>query len=53
LHGKRNGVGVYFFSNGDKYHGAFTDEKMDGKGVYECHDGSKIVGTWDAKENKN
>ena len=41
-----NGEGVYEFSNGDKYEGAFKDGKPNGKGTYTFSDGVKWSGEW-------
>ena len=33
-HGRKNGHGVYHFTNGDVYLGEFSNDRMEGAGVY-------------------
>ena len=39
---KKNGKGVYTFSNGEKYKGQFKDNQRNGKGILEYIDGSIV-----------
>ena len=42
--GKRTGVGVAIWSNGDQYAGDFLDGKLTGKGIYIRSSGSRYEG---------
>ena len=40
--GKKEGKGIYKFSNGDVYYGDWRDDQMDGEGVYEFVNGGEV-----------
>ena len=44
--GKRSGIGLIEYSNGDKYIGEWKNGLFDGKGVYVWKNGDKHVGTF-------
>ena len=52
--GKRDGKGVYVYSNGDMYKGDWKDDKREGKGMYKSNDGVIYEGDWkhDKREGK-
>ena len=41
-----DGQGVHTFSNGDRYTGAFENDKQHGQGTYTFSDGSVVAGDW-------
>lgn len=41
-----DGNGLYTFTNGDKYIGAFKDNNFNGKGTFIPNDGTKYSGEW-------
>ncbi len=41
LNNKREGKGIYIFSNGDKYEGHYKKDKREGKGIYYYDDGER------------
>lgn len=46
VNGKRHGLGVTEFTNGQKYVGEFLNDKRHGRGTFTWPDGSKYVGEW-------
>ena len=44
--GKRNGTGIYIYSDGSKYEGEFMDGEMHGQGTFTFYDGEKYVGNY-------
>ena len=44
--GKRHGLGVFTYKNGNKYVGEFLDGNMDGQGTFTYPNGDKRVGVW-------
>ena len=51
LNGKRHGIGILLFPNGDFYEGSFKNDRMDGFGKYTVKNKNKIFrGRW---ENNN
>ena len=45
--GKRTGIWIHYYSNGDKYEGEFKDNERDGLGVYWYkEDGWRYEGNW-------
>ena len=49
-HGKYDGKGVYYWTNGDRYEGEFKEDKRNGKGFYYWANGNRYEGEW--KDNK-
>ena len=47
---KRNGKGIYYYPNGDKYEGDWFDDKINGNGIYTWSSGSKYLGEF--QDNK-
>ncbi len=45
--GKRNGHGIYTWSDGTIYEGQFVDNKMSGHGTYMWPDGEQFEGQWE------
>ena len=43
---RHNCEGTFFFPNGDKYVGAFKDDRFHGQGTYTSASGDKYVGAW-------
>lgn len=41
-----HGEGIYYFRNGDSYHGMHDDGDYHGEGKFMCHDGSIYHGEW-------
>ena len=46
LNGLREGKGIYYYNNGDKYEGFWKNNKKDGKGIYYYNDGNRYEGEW-------
>jgi hypothetical protein len=44
--GKKHGVGIYRFNNGDIYEGSFFEDQFGGQGRMQYHDGRTYTGTW-------
>ena len=42
--GKRDGYGIFFYSNGAKYEGTWKDNNKDGFGIFTYNDGRKYIG---------
>ena len=40
------GYGTYFWSDGRRYDGQYTNDKKDGFGIYSWADGRKYEGWW-------
>ena len=51
---EKNGKGVYYFLNQNKYDGEYKEGKKEGKGIYYYNNGDKYDGEWknDKKEGK-
>lgn len=45
-HGKQNGQGTYYHSNGGRYEGQWVNDEEHGHGVFYFRDGSKYEGHW-------
>jgi hypothetical protein len=45
-HGRKNGCGVYQFTNGDVYQGQFANDRMEGRGVYAFGPEGLYEGGW-------
>ncbi len=45
-HGRKNGCGVYHFTNGDVYQGQFANDRMEGTGVYAFGPEGLYEGGW-------
>ena len=45
--GKRHGLGVFTYKNGNKYVGEFLDGNMHGQGTFTYPNGDKRVGVWE------
>ena len=43
---ERHGLGALMFANGDKYVGAWQNDKREGQGTLTWADGAKYVGAW-------
>jgi len=43
----RNGYGTYYYPNGNKYVGDFSEGKPNGKGILYCANGNKYIGHWE------
>ncbi len=41
--GEFNGLGTFYFENGDVYHGRWKQGLFDGKGEYTSHAGTRCV----------
>ena len=54
INGLKNGKGIYYFGNGDRYEGEWKNDRYEGKGIYYFKDGRKYEGDWknDKKEGK-
>ena len=48
--GKKNGVGAYYFEDGEKYIGEFQNDVFHGKGTYYYIDGNIKSGEWNDGE---
>ena len=46
LNGLREGRGIYYYKNGDRYEGFWKNNKKDGKGIYYYNDGNRYEGEW-------
>ena len=44
--GKRQGLGIFTYKNGNKYVGEFLNGNMDGQGTFTYPNGDKRVGVW-------
>ena len=44
---KKDGFGMLYLTNGEKYAGNFIDDLISGYGTYYKMDGSSISGYWD------
>ena len=44
--GKRDGIGIFTYENGNKYVGEFKNGTMDGQGTFTYPNGDKRVGVW-------
>ena len=42
----KDGYGIWYFSNNDKFSGKFENDQADGKGTYYKSDGQVISGNW-------
>lgn len=42
----KEGHGVYYFNNGDRYEGEWKDDMFHGKGQEILADGSLFIGSW-------
>ena len=45
-HGEKNGKGIYYYPNGEKYDGEFVRNKKEGNGVFYWDDKKRWEGTW-------
>ena len=43
---KKDGYGIGYYSNGNKYEGQWKDDKKDGYGIYYYSNGEKYEGQW-------
>lgn len=50
VNGKKNGIGIYIFANGEKYEGEFKDDMFHGNGTYYYLDGTKKEGVFENDE---
>lgn len=42
----KNGKGVLYLSNGERFEGTFVADIVEGPGIFYCLNGQKIVGNW-------
>jgi serine/threonine protein kinase len=42
----KDGVGILYITNGERYQGAFKDDMVHGRGAYMSGDGRKVNGDW-------
>ena len=47
IDGKRDGRGVYIWSNGNMWYGSWLDDKKDGYGIYMSYQGEISIGVWE------
>lgn len=45
--GQRDGLGSYYFVNGDKFVGKFKANNVHGTGTFYMSNGDKVAGEWD------
>lgn len=44
--GKKEGFGIIYFENGEKFMGSFKCDLAEGHGTYYCFNGEKVIGIW-------
>ena len=46
VNGKKEGKGIYYWTDGDRYEGDFKNDKKEGKGIEYYNDGARYEGDW-------
>jgi hypothetical protein len=41
-----NGQGIFFYGNGNRFEGGFSDDRIHGYGTYFFNNGDRYVGPW-------
>ncbi len=42
----KNGRGILYLSNGQRFEGHFIGDSVEGPGIFYCKNGQKITGNW-------
>ena len=46
INDKREGKGIFYGNNGDRYEGEWRNDKKEGKGIYDFASGNRYVSEW-------